>query len=39
MGFGTQAQRAELQQAAQAGYSQGGPDDFAVISDDDDLPF
>lgn len=39
MGFGTQAQRAELQQAAQAGYSQGEPDDFAVISDDDDLPF
>ena len=35
MGFGSQREREELQ----AGYSQGSADDFAVIDDNDDLPF
>lgn len=35
MGFATQSQRAELQ----AAYAQGDTDDFAAITDDDDLPF
>ena len=35
MGFATQSQRAELQ----AAYAQGDADDFAVITDEDDLPF
>lgn len=35
LGFGSQREREELQ----AGYSQGSADDFAVIDDNDDLPF
>ena len=45
MGFNTQSQRQQWQGAnatpgtVQPSYSQGDPDDFAVIDDSDDLPF